>query len=86
MVTSQCLVENGIKWGGRFDFQLFDGSTNQEQTSYWDQTMPRLVFLRFSLRPAPGINFIISCQNQGGNWRTYAAVVWEAPYHYDKGK
>ena len=36
----------------------------------------------------PGINLknILSCQGQGGNWRTYAAVVWEAPYHYDKGK
>ena len=25
------------------------------------------------------------CGNQGTNWRTYASVVWENHYHYDKG-
>ena len=26
-----------------------------------------------------------SCSSYGTNWRTYASVVWEADYHYDKG-
>ena len=26
-----------------------------------------------------------SCTNLGGNWRTYASVVWEADYDYDQG-
>ena len=26
-----------------------------------------------------------SCMDKGGNWRTYASVVWEADYSYDKG-
>lgn len=53
--------------------------------------------LPFGMRLCPGLFFIslslsnsciknlFSCQGQGGAWRTYAAVVWEAPYEYDKG-
>ena len=26
-----------------------------------------------------------SCTNLGGNWRTYASVVWKADYDYDQG-
>ena len=40
-VTHERLIENGEKWGERFDMHLFDGSTMQSQLFAWDESMPR---------------------------------------------
>ena len=66
---------------------LFDGSTMQSQLFAWDESMPRQGFnLTLSINQIPLTKITFSCMSQSKNIRTYAAVLWEAPYHYDKSK